>query len=114
MALGFLARRGFAVVTTGNKVKAVRLTPGGILARDACDKLAADLERRWTERYGEVRVEGLREVLKPISGDGRREGSPLFAGLEPHPDGWRAKGRKPVTLPHFPMVLHRGGYPDGS
>src|SRR6266567_3548963 len=22
--------------------------------------------------------------------------------------------RRPATLPHYPMVLHRGGYPDGS
>ncbi len=22
--------------------------------------------------------------------------------------------RRPATLPHFPVVLHRGGYPDGS
>ena len=35
-------------------------------------------------------------------------------GLEPYPDGWRAKVRRPEALPHYPMVLHRGGYPDGS
>jgi hypothetical protein len=34
----------------------------------------------------------------------------LFRGLEPHPDGWRASVRKPNTLPHYPMVLHRGGF----
>ena len=38
----------------------------------------------------------------------------LFGGLEPYPDNWRASVRRPATLPHFPMVLHRGGYPDGS
>ncbi len=41
-------------------------------------------------------------------------GSPLFTGLEPDPAGWRGAVRKPRTLPHYPMVLHRGGYPDGS
>ena len=35
-------------------------------------------------------------------------------GLQPYPDGWRAKVRAPETLPHHPMVLHRGGFPDGS
>jgi hypothetical protein len=40
--------------------------------------------------------------------------SRLFRGLEPHPGGWRESVRKPDTLPHHPMVLHRGGYPDGS
>jgi hypothetical protein len=23
-------------------------------------------------------------------------------------------GSRPAILPHYPMVLHRGGYPDGS
>ena len=41
-------------------------------------------------------------------------GPPLMQGLEPYPDGWRAKVRRPGVLPHYPMVLHRGGYPDGS
>jgi hypothetical protein len=40
--------------------------------------------------------------------------SPLLAGLEPYPDNRRAAVPAPVTLPHYPMVLHRGGYPDGS
>jgi hypothetical protein len=38
--------------------------------------------------------------------------SPIFGGLEPHPDGWRAAVRKPNTLPHYPMVLHcMAGFP---
>ena len=40
--------------------------------------------------------------------------SPLARGLEPYPDGWRASVRRPALLPHHPMVLHPGGYPDGS
>lgn len=28
--------------------------------------------------------------------------------------GWRASVRKPDTLPRYPIVLHRGGFPDGS
>lgn len=38
----------------------------------------------------------------------------LWEGLKPYPDGWRAKVKPPEVLPHYPMVLHRGGYPDGS
>jgi hypothetical protein len=38
----------------------------------------------------------------------------LFRGLGPYADGWRASVHKPDTLPHYPMVLHRGGFPDGS
>ncbi|MGA2826507.1 MAG: hypothetical protein ABSF03_10325 [Streptosporangiaceae bacterium] len=40
--------------------------------------------------------------------------SPLGPVLEPYPGNWRADVRAPRTLPHYPMVLHRGGYPDGS
>ena len=39
---------------------------------------------------------------------------PLFQALEPYPENWRASARPPRTLPYYPMVLHRGGYPDGS
>jgi hypothetical protein len=38
----------------------------------------------------------------------------VFRGLEPYPDNRQARVRPPTTLPHYPMVLHRGGYPDGS
>ncbi len=38
----------------------------------------------------------------------------VAAGLVAYPDNWRAAVRRPATLPHYPMVLHRGGYPDGS
>jgi hypothetical protein len=39
---------------------------------------------------------------------------PLFRGLEPYPDGWRASVPRPEGLPHYPMVTHRGVFPDGS
>jgi hypothetical protein len=49
----------------------------------------------------------------------------LALGLRPYPDGWRARGPylrqttavlndPAAALPHYPMVLHRGGWPDGS
>ena len=56
----------------------------------------------------------------------RTEGRTLLSlGLEPYADGWRASApyvtqtqavmNDPVAaLPHYPMVLHRGGWPDGS
>jgi hypothetical protein len=52
--------------------------------------------------------------FEALVGDATADSSPLFRGLEPYPDGWRASVRKPNTLPHYPMVLHRGGFPDGS
>jgi len=52
-------------------------------------------------------------TLQPLVG-AADSSSPLWHGLEPDPDGWRAAVRRPDTLPHYSMVLHRGGYPDGS
>ena len=43
-----------------------------------------------------------------------RPAAAAVRSLEPYPDNWRASVRRPATLPHYPMVLHRGGYPDGS
>jgi hypothetical protein len=53
----------------------------------------------------------LRTSLEPLAAG---QPPPLFGGLEPYPDNWRASVRRPDVLPRFPMVLHRGGYPDGS
>jgi DNA-binding MarR family transcriptional regulator len=85
--------------------KQVRLTARGRRARTAG---AARLDRV-QERDGAQR---LATALEPVVGDGTRAGSPLYAGL--HPDGWRAQTPQPDLLPWFPMVSHRGGYPDGS
>jgi hypothetical protein len=63
---------------------------------------------------------------QPDSGpDGDPPWPLISAGLVPDPDGWRANppyarltqamiADPAGTLPHYPMVSHRGGYPDGS
>jgi hypothetical protein len=68
----------------------------------------------WQARYGVDSVAALRDALEPIVGDGTRPGSPLFAGLTPPSGSWRAQTRPAQQLPWYPMVSHRGGYPDGS
>jgi len=35
----------------------------------------------------------------------------LVAGLEPPHGGWRGSLCGPAAVPHYPMVLHRGGFP---
>ena len=118
MGLGFLERRQLAVVgpdPQGGRHKRARLTAEGLQARrDYADRLAG-LERAAARRAGHDTIAGLRAALAPIvigpAGDGS---SPLWRGLDPYPDGWRASVPRPETLPHFPMVLHRGGYPDGA
>lgn len=73
--------------------------------------LTADIERDWRTRFGDARVTALREALKPLV----TGASPaLYAGLTSYPDNWRARIRPPATLPHYPMTVHRGGYPDGA
>jgi hypothetical protein len=95
----------------GSRFKVTSLTARGVVLRDEYPALAADIERDWRTRFGDITVTGLRQALEPLAaGDPPR----LYAGLEPYPDSWRARVPAPATLPHYPMTLHRGGYPDGS
>ena len=109
MAMGILQKRHLALVETdpaGSRAKIARLTPKGREAQDAYRTLLGVIEKRWRMRFGADTLRTLQDRLARLS--------PLFLGLEPYPDGWRASVRKPGTLPHYPMVLHRGGFPDGS
>jgi DNA-binding MarR family transcriptional regulator len=117
MALGFLARRDCVVTEsdeTPSRGKRIRLTPKGKRSQDKYHRLLAETEVLWEDRYGRAQVEELRRSLDRTVGDAPLRESLLFEGMRPHPDGWRASARPPETLPHYPMVLHRGGYPDGS
>jgi DNA-binding MarR family transcriptional regulator len=115
MATGFLVKKGLVrVESAGNAGRRVRLTALGIVARDHHQRLLAEIEKRWLARFGTETMTHLRQALEALIGDDTPEGSPLFKGLQPYPDGWRAAYPVPSTLPHFPMVLHRGGYPEGS
>lgn len=72
------------------------------------------IEERWQARFGKDTIHNLRESLERLLSSPTTQMSPLFKGLEPYLEGWWASVRKPDTLPHYPMVLHRGGFPDGS
>jgi hypothetical protein len=111
IGVGRLVRGGLA--TEAGAPKAVKLTPRGNSAARAALERRAEVDARWSASTG------LAEVLDAIIGP------KLAEGLEPPADGWR--GRPPylaqtratladprAALPHFPMVSHRGGYPDGS
>ncbi len=114
MALTFLSKSGHVAVegdTAATKV--ARLTPKGQALQKTLADVHADVGKRWeTPR--------LRSALERVLGH-----ADLARGLEPHPGGWRAgkayaERTKAVVadpraaLPHYPMVLHRGGWPDGS
>lgn len=117
MALGILKKKRAVTIGTGSaggRAKVVRLTANGRKFPEAYQKLLDEIEARWEARFGEEKIRALRKLLERLVGDPDAKSSPLYAGLEPYPEGWRAAVRKPETLPHFPMVLHRGGFPDGS
>jgi DNA-binding MarR family transcriptional regulator len=128
MATGFLASRGLATLETGQgapRVKIVRLTESGLRAREAYEQNLAGTEERMAARFGSDELQRLRKALTSLV-ERREDGQPLLArGLEPPPGAWR--GRPPYlaqteamlrdpagALPHYPLVLHRGGWPDGS
>ena len=114
MALGFLGQDQLAYKTPGRGQRAVLTAEGQEAQWGYADRIAA-IERGAGERFGKAALARLREDLEALVGDPAcPEESPLMSGLEPYPDNWRADARPPQTLPHYPMVLHRGGYPDGS
>jgi predicted transcriptional regulator len=123
MALTYLTKKGFAEVD--RRAKVAQLTPKGVDALDSAPALHSAVVQGWKARVGSDDVDRLRTAMDAIleQRDGAR--MRLALGLRPHPDGWRASGRylkqteamlaDPRSgLPAYPMVLHRGGWPDGS
>ena len=110
--LGSLETHGYLSVgpdPAGSRFKAVTLTAHGERARDTYRQWASDAERRWQDRFGAQTVGALRRAAQPFIHSDR-----LRQGTEPYPDGWRANRRPPGTLPHYPVISPRGGFPDGS
>jgi DNA-binding MarR family transcriptional regulator len=117
MALSFLQKRGYAGVESESsdvRAKVLVLTPKGRRAQAAYRELVWAIEERWKARFGHETIRTLRELLERLVGEPTAGLSPLLRGLEPYSDGWRASVPTPEGLPHYPMVLHRGGFPDGS
>jgi hypothetical protein len=116
MATGFTGSADVTRITAGpagSRWKIAQLTPKGRLVRDRYADRLGSIEERWRRRFGGASVANVRTPLVRLAGSGG-PGSPLFACLKPAPGNWRTDVRPPRSLPHFPMVLHRGGYPDGS
>jgi DNA-binding MarR family transcriptional regulator len=115
MAMGVIVKRGLAVLEpnpSGKAGKAARLTAKGIASQNAHARLLGKVEEQFVSRYGVDIAGALRASLAMLGGDS--SGSRLLRSIPPFPGGWRASVPKVETLPHFPIVLHRGGYPDGS
>jgi DNA-binding MarR family transcriptional regulator len=110
MAMGVLRKKGLAVEEpdpAAGRGKVTRLTGSGAAAQRTYHDRADVIENRWRERFGADIVASSRRGLEGLT-------SRLPESLEPYPEGWRASVRGPGVLAHYPMVLHRGGYPDGS
>jgi len=113
MAMGVLGKRGLAITgpaPDGGRWRVAGLRPKGRYAQNKYRERLGAAESRWQARFGVETLGAVRDALKRLTGDQAR----LAQGLEPAPGGWRASLRRPATLPHYPMVLHRGGFPDGS
>jgi methyltransferase (TIGR00027 family) len=116
-AMGILVRSRLAVEApdpAATRGKVARLTIAGIVAQSDYHELAGMVEQRWQDRFTGGTVSTLRQALETLAAAPAGQPPPLFDGLEPYPDNWRARVRPPDSLPHYPMILHRGGYPDGS
>jgi DNA-binding MarR family transcriptional regulator len=126
-ALGLLERGGYAVVEpgpAGSRGKVARLTARGQRAQDGHHRLVGAVEQRWRDRFGAGEIDGLADALRGLfaEADGQQR---IAAGLTPYPGGWRAHppylshtqallANPAAALPYYPMVSHRGGFPDGS
>lgn len=127
MSLTWLERNGYVAVEPDPKArgKIVRAASQALDAQEAHRRRLGELENDWNTRYGKDEVGAVRERLQHILDQPGGEDGPLSSGLVTPPGGWRGTGRyKPLTaafidrpseaLPTYPMVLHRGGWPDGS
>jgi DNA-binding MarR family transcriptional regulator len=113
MAMGILKKSGLIEIDSGSS-KTVRLTPRGLAAQRDALQLLSEVENRWVDHFGKPTIQRLRGVLERLVYKSH-DGSPLLLqGLKPYPGTWRASLAEVQTLPRFPMVLHRGGHPDGS
>jgi DNA-binding MarR family transcriptional regulator len=117
MSAGWLERCACAVAEpdpAARRGKVLRLTAKGRGAQAKYRRVLSETEDAWRATFGAAVIDQLRSGLEVLVGDGVLASSPLAEGLEPYPDNWRAAVNQPDTLPHHPMVLHRGVYPDGS
>jgi hypothetical protein len=108
VAVSLSALRGAGAVTVESGV--ARLTPAGVRA-----------QKHFARVTGPPPPSDLTAAAEAILADT----GGLVAGLTPHPGGWRAHPpyvsltrallKDPANrLAQYPMISHRGGYPDGS
>jgi hypothetical protein len=95
LSVAFLERQECLTQHVENRTRYAAPTAKGKLAQDTYTRIMEGIDDA-----------GLRAALERLDR--------LDDGLRPYPDGWRAQLKSTGTLPHCPIVSHRGGYPDGS
>lgn len=124
VAVNFLKKNSFVTVGT-EKTKLVRLSAKGKKALEEYLENLKRIEKEWEKAFGTKTVRTLRESLEALGNATKGGMSRLAQGIEPRAGSWRtvkpyaeltdAFMRDPRSaLPHHPMILHRGGFPDGS
>jgi DNA-binding MarR family transcriptional regulator len=118
MALDRLQKQGLAEVkneSAASRFKILAVNAEGRKKAEVCAKHLQTIETRWQERFGAGHITRLRASLESLIHAESGEGPTLLMqAIAPYPDNWRAQVPPREALPHYPMVLHRGGYPDGS
>lgn len=123
-AVNFLKKNRFLTVAT-DKLKTARLTAKGEKAQAEAEGRLANIEKRWAKNFGSPTLRKLRDSLEDLAKPSKLGRSLLAETIEPPEAGWRWHKRyRQLTdaflanprgaLPRHPMILHRGGYPDGS
>ena len=100
---GQVHRQGLLAISAS---KTASITDAGRRALAAAAAAVAAVEADWPTE--------IRAHLEPLVGDGTVGGSALAEAIRPPEGTWRQRRPTPLTLPHHPVVSHRGGYPDGS
>jgi hypothetical protein len=115
-ALTVLQRHDLAIAEPlpRDRGKQVRLTADGDRAKAAYHQVIGRVEESWRSRFGDKIMADLKESLTSLVGDLELASSPLAEALEPPPGTWRSTRVTPEFLPHHPMVIGRGGWPDAS
>ena len=109
-----LLRGGWVVLQSAHRSKSLIPTATGRSARDQYETLDAHVEKEWGVRFGVALLNKLRASLEKVCMPQASGDSPLLRGIAPYSDGWRSVVPPLGGLPYFPMITHRGGFPDGS
>ena len=116
-SLTLLQRHRLAIVVPaagGRQGRHVRLTAEGVVAQRAGQRRIASVERSWRQQLGTAQMAALHKALERVVGTGDPAAAPIATALATPPGVWRSTQAFPRTLPHHPIPLDRGGWPDGA